>query len=570
MNTISLFSHLQKDISRSLVLDMVIVVGLVLVAWLAFYVTPEFAANLAQDGGDFAVPAVNLLERGRLVDSAYGHEFPPLHPPGMPLLLVPAYMLFGHAFGNGIYPILGCALVTIVLTYAIGRRLGGRLCGAFAALFLITHYGFWQYSQKIMSEVPSTLLGIAVLALLLPTREQKRPGFVCFTAGCLLGLAVTLRPDNVLLLGPAVLLLAWEGAWRKRLWRVGLCLAGLAPFIVGLAVYDQVTFGSPWRTGYRYWGGGMDDKLPSFSVENVTLAGVMWRHGITKPMGGILEGNGVFYAKSLLSETDTSRIFGHPLYWQLPGRSLYQTLVLLRTALGVIGLLACLAAWRTNSLRRHFLLWLVGTAAVYVGFFLLFWWQEERYIMRVAPAYCLANAIGVTTLFNTWSAKGVRTLVAILVGILIIAFAFFNWQMGFPSGNDLHAYDTLTQAARQIESNAVVVSNFEPVRVDAYLIRGTHRIAVPLSPELGLAMYVGGDTTPTWLRPFVASEDPEQLRELIQSGKPVYWLIDDPWSGRSSPALYTLEQSFRLQVLATANVNGRGEQPYFGRIYNQP
>ena len=570
MNTISLFSNLKKDISRSLVLDMAIVVGLVLVAWLAFYVTPEFAANLPQDGGDFAVPAVNLLERGRLVDTAYGHEFPPMHPPGMSLLLVPAYLLFGHALGNGIYPLLACALAAIVLTYVIGRKLAGRLCGSLAALFLITHYGFWQYSQKIMSEVPSVFLAMAVLALLLPIRKQKRPGLVCLAAGCLLGFAVTVRYDNFLLLAPAVLLLAWEGAWRERIWRVGLCLAGLAPFIIGLAVYDQVTFGSPWRTGYRYWGGGVDARLPSFSIENVTQAGVMRRHGITTRVGGIIEGNGVFYAKSLLSESDTSRIFGHPLYWQLPGRSIYQTLVLLRTALGVMGLLVCVAAWQTHPWRRQFLLWLAGTAAVYLGFYLLYWWQEERYFMRVVPAFCLANAIGATILLNTCSAKGARTLVAILVGALIAAFAFYNWQMGFPSGNDLHAYETLTQAARQMESNAVVVSNFEPLRVDAYLIRGTDRIAVPLTPRSALAMFVGNDTTPTLLRPFVASEDPERLRELIRSGKPAYWLIDDPWSGQPTAALTTLQQLFRLQVLATANVNGGGEQPYFGRIYNLP
>ena len=72
----------------------------------------------------------------------------------MALLLIPAYVLYGHFLGNGIYAILLCALGTIALTYFIGVKLGGRWCGCFAALFLITNYGFSQYSQKIMTDVP--------------------------------------------------------------------------------------------------------------------------------------------------------------------------------------------------------------------------------------------------------------------------------------------------------------------------------------------------------------------------------------------------------------------------------
>jgi len=101
---------------------------------------------------------VNLLERGTLVKTAYGHDFPPAHPFGVSLLLVPVYALAGHFFGTGVYAILFCALGSIVVTYIVGVRLGGRWCGSLAALFLTTHYGFWQYSQKIMSEVPSVFL----------------------------------------------------------------------------------------------------------------------------------------------------------------------------------------------------------------------------------------------------------------------------------------------------------------------------------------------------------------------------------------------------------------------------
>ena len=100
--------------------DVLIALGLALLASFAFWAAPRFAGNLPQDGPDYAIPAVNLLERGRLVVSAYGHDFPPSHPPGMPLLLLPAYILFGHMLGNGIYAILFCSIATVALTYFIG------------------------------------------------------------------------------------------------------------------------------------------------------------------------------------------------------------------------------------------------------------------------------------------------------------------------------------------------------------------------------------------------------------------------------------------------------------------
>jgi len=570
VRAIPLSSNLKTDVFNSRLFDVVIIFGLLLLAWLTFYVTPEFAANLPQDGIDYAMSAVNLLERGHPVISAYGHDFPSEHPFGTSLLLLPAYMILGHGLGNGIYSLLLCALATITLTYAIGMRLGGRLCGCFAALFLVTHYGFWEYSQKIMSEVPSALLATAALALLLTRPSGKRAGLTRAAAGAVIGFAVLVRYDNILLLTPAILLLPWGGTWRENMRSAGSLLVGLAPFLIILAVYDQTMFGRPWRTSYHCWGADMDSKHQTFSVDYVTRAGFMRLRGIDEPFPGntILEGNGTFYLKSLLAESDTTRIFGHPLYWQLPGRAIYQTLALVRTILGVIGLVACLAAWRTNLPRGRFATWLIVSTVLYVGFLLPISTQEERHLLRLVPLFCLANAIGVTILLAQWPTKAGRAVVMVLASAVIGAFAFYNWQMGFPSGSDLHVYETLTGAARQIESNAVVISNFDPTRVDAYIIRGTDRISLPLSRERPIHLFLGDDLTPTALEPFIASEDPERVRTLLHSGRPVYWLIDNPWSGRPSPELKALGQSFRLQVLATASVNGEVERPYFGRVHD--
>ncbi len=561
---------LKRNITNPLVLDVLILVGLGLLAMKAFYTTPEFAANLPQDGVDFAVPARNLLERGQYVLSAFGHDFPPQHPFGMSFLLMPVYALCGHALGNGVYAILLCALGTIALTYFIGVKLGGRLCGSFAALFLITNYGFWQYSQKIMSEVPSTFFMTAVLALLLSIRGRKRPALICLAAGALIGLAVTIRYDSIMVI-PSALLLLWEGPWTDRLRRMAFAMLGLAPWIMGLAVYHEARFGSPLRTGYSlYTTGYKDSAHPMFSTRYITTSSFLKTREIEARFAGIVEGNGVFYAKSLLSEADTTRVFGHPAYWQLPGRRIYQALALLRTALGIIGVLACLPAWRPNYFRQGFLLWSATSLLISVSLYLLYFWQEERFLMRLVPLFCLANGIGLSEVFEQWSSKAFRTALIVTSSILLAIFAFYNWQMGFPNGNDLHLYTTLTQASGQMESNAVVVTNFDPWRSDAYLIRNTDRIAIPLVREKGVSLFVNGTSSQISLHPFVALEHPERLLEFLNVGRPVYWLINNPWSGQSFSDFNALQKSFRLQVLATASVNGGEDLPYLGRVYKLP
>jgi hypothetical protein len=105
-------------------------------------------------------------------------------------------------------------------------------------------------------------------------------------------------------------------------------------------------------------------------------------------------------------------------------------------------------------------------------------------------------------------------------------------------------------------------------RFNSYVIQGTQRMAVPLSPDNGRVVFVGRDARPTVLHPFTAVESPDRLRELVDSGRPVYWLINNPWSGEPLRELDVLERSFRLQVLATVNYHGGSDQPYFGRVRN--
>ncbi len=553
--------------------DIQIALALALLASCLFWTTPRFAASLPQDAADYAIPAVKLLEHGRLVLSAYGRDFPPMHPPGISLLLAPAYVLFGHFLGNGIYAVLLCSVSTIALTYIIGVKLGGRLCGCSAALFLVSNYCFWQYSQKIMSEVPTTFFGVVVLALCLTIRDWKRSGLVCLAIGATIGFAVTIRNDNILLLAPAALLLAWEGARQERLQRLWFSLVGMAPFLIGLAAYNQVTFGHPWQTGYHYWSGAGNINQPGFSVGYITKSGFMRLQGIKPANNQVVYGNGTLYLGSLLNQADTTQIFRLPVHKLSPFTRLYQTEALLRTALGAIGLLACLVGWRTNSLRQRFFVWLVLITFAYVGFYSMYFYRDERFLLRLVPAFCLANGLGVEALLAKWPSWRARAALLVAVGAQIVGFMLWDVGIGLPPGEQFENHQALTFLSSKIEANAVVVSNFNPFLVDAYLIHGTHRIAVPLGTNSETRAFIGDDSTSTIFSPFVASRDPERLRELLHSGLPVYWLIDRPWQHQPASDDYselnTLAQSFDVLLLGTVEFRSQDYQPLFGRIVDK-
>jgi hypothetical protein len=204
----------------------------------------------------------------------------------------------------------------------------------------------------------------------------------------------------------------------------------------------------------------------------------------------------------------------------------------------------------------------------------MYFYRDERFLLRLVPAFCLANGLGVTALFAKWPSWRVRSAVLVAVGAQIVGFMLWNVRIGLPPGEQFENYQALTFLTSKIEANAVVVSNFNPFLVDAYLIHGTHRIAVPLGTNCETRAFIGDDSTPTIFSPFVASRDPERLRELLHSGLPVYWLIDRPWSHQPASDDYselnTLAQSFDVLLLGTVEFRSEDYRPLFGRIVDKP
>ena len=191
-------------------IDLLILTGLLYFGLIYLHGSPQLAANLPWDGDSYAIPIVNFLDGYGFGCEMYGQVCQSVHPPGMGLILLPSYLLFGHFIGNGVYSIQFAALATIILLYFIGKIFGGRLLGAFAALFFASLQNVRIHSTVIMSEIPTCFILTAMFALLLFLRKREH-ALVYIFLGTLLGLAIAVRIDSVLLILPTALVLCYGG-----------------------------------------------------------------------------------------------------------------------------------------------------------------------------------------------------------------------------------------------------------------------------------------------------------------------------------------------------------------------
>jgi len=564
-------------------LDGLLLVPLLILSFSYLYASPEFAANLPQDAVDFVLPALNLVEHGSLATTCYGQHPPPAHPFGMPLLLAPAYLIFGHFPGNGIYSILFFALGAVTTVYFIGRRLGGRVCGCFAALFLVTHNGFRKYAAKIMSEVPSIFLLALILLWMLRLRGRSRTSWGYCGIGTLVGLAIAVRWDNALVLVPTFALLVHD-SWKCSLKRGVYVGIGLILWLVALGFYNYAHFGSPLRTGYHYWGNAGTETVPLFSFRYATARGYWRTRGYSERFIQANNGNLLLLLKTLLNQADMTRTFNNPSRWDnIPGRYTYQALVIARTLLGFAGLAWCIRL-RRKLPSADAALWFTSLSMVMILFYTFYSWQEERFLLRLVPFFCVFDAMSpavIRAITEKWPSSNRMAAAfcghALICG-LICLLTYLSASGLVPQGDDnLHLYQAMHSTSSITESNAVVVTDWDPFRPDLYIIQGTQRTLIPLSKDARA--------------PFAASEEPEKLIALSRQGRPIYLLLHDPASpselgmrhrgprimlaiayyNASTGGLDTLAKYFQYEPLLTyKDRNGQPLWPYLFKLHARP
>jgi hypothetical protein len=247
-------------------------VGAAAAALLAYYVLLSRHTCFAVGGSDSAgyANAAKGLWRGPLVvpieglerfdlPASFGSVFTPLgyvllpgrramaplYPIGFPL----HFALAGSLFGWERAPYLVspfAAVLCLILMYAIGRELGlSRWAAAAGAVLLAACPILIFQAVQPMSDVTATLWVLAAVLASLKTRRDRR---WATAAGFALGVAVLVRPLDLLALLPLAIALPLE---RRGL--VFFVLGAIPPAMFFFA-YNNTCFGSPFETGYSMTG----------------------------------------------------------------------------------------------------------------------------------------------------------------------------------------------------------------------------------------------------------------------------------------------------------------------------
>lgn len=159
-----------------------------------------------------------LMGDGAALLRAYVAQFP--HTIGFPLLLAPVFRLFGASVWVAQCVNLAFSMGSVILLYAIGRRIGGRGTG----LIAMTLAAFWPsqvlYSTMVATEPSFSFLLLAAfwasqVALAPRDKPLLRIALLLLT-GVLLGIAGGIRPTAVLMLIAIAAALVAAGPRHKR------------------------------------------------------------------------------------------------------------------------------------------------------------------------------------------------------------------------------------------------------------------------------------------------------------------------------------------------------------------
>lgn len=332
-------------------------------------------------------------------DQATGRMVP-TYPSGLPLLLLAASRAVGWEQAATLVNLV-TAFTAALLLWLVARRLGLSRLWAFAGTAiwlccpLVVHF-----SLQPMSDMPATALSLAAIWSALKAREHR--GW-SIGVGAAVGMAVLVRPTNLLLVVPVLYLLGLD--WRRA---AGLVLGGL-PFAIFLSIYNLALYGRILTTGY----GNID---------------------------------------SLLSLEFVPHNIAHFAKWTV---ILFTPIILLAVAL----------PWsRVASLRtkRLIALWVVTIVGFYFFYFHTgeTWWYL-RFILPAFPALLIAALLVLGPLVARLDSRLARTAAALLL-VSLVLFSEARWNRKLETTaigqNDRAYYDAANWMKVNLAPDSVVAA----------------------------------------------------------------------------------------------------------------
>jgi len=454
-------------------LIFLILIAILTLAFYLRYIDPIKRADLPSiDAHLYSISAYNLYKYHAYSYKLMGQFYPPIHPFGYPLMIIPFYMIFGSQPYNAVYCSLFFSLLSIVFIYLIGKKVANKLTGIVAALFLTLCPLHIIYGKKIMAESLSTFLYLFVFWLFLKAiePEQKRNVSLLLLMGLIIGFGLSVRYAN-LLIYPVIfvsLLYARNRNFKLSVREGAIVSLGVIIALIPLLLYNLHAYGSPLTNGYEYWNMKGDFSLKSFAYPSD-------KAGIAK------QGNFIAYLSALLG---IDKHF-YPL-------AMFPLIL-------IGGFSIVLKNKKVISTSKILLMFTMAITAFQLLFYSLYRFQRYRFFLEIVPFLLLVGAYSVVGNVPwhkfKWLSK--RTLLSgVSCMLALVVMGQWGGQLYGAKAPALQnrGYGIIKEAYKYLENDAVVISHLDYFFAEHYLTANSERIFINAD-----ALHRGGWTHIAWL-----------------------------------------------------------------------
>jgi 4-amino-4-deoxy-L-arabinose transferase-like glycosyltransferase len=517
-----------------------VTLAVALVAAAIVYTPRAWVSDLGPmpDAGEYAMSARNLAHLHGFVIELLGREYPPRYPPGFPLILAPVFWVPGATLASAIHVVAAFAVVAVLLTHALSRRLGGPVAGLLASGALVLRPVFVDWSHQVMTETATIAVATAIPVLLHHRAQRadtaRRPFLVA--TGLLCGAAILMRHANVVFVPAVAIAVMIDPRVRARPWRSVTALgAGPALALGALGFYDQVTFGSVARTGYHYWVPYWHTSL----AKAFSLAYAARQPGAVAlgPFGG--SANLVYYGAYLVSSVSSA--------W-----------FALAAARGAVVLVR-----RGNAGARSVVVYAGALTTFLYLTYGLYFYQSGRFMAPLIGMFAALTGVGIADALRQLgrhrelpvrtvtlaSAACLLALFGVIVEVRAVARRTYLAQRLVRGASEPAIAQPMSEAVaayeRTLPRGAVVVTGLPLTLLDPLVQRGIGVVGLARTRYWASPQF---DATP------VFPERTEEVARSIRAGIPVYTdaysLAMAPTDPRYGPARAAL-QKFRLRPVGT-------------------
>jgi 4-amino-4-deoxy-L-arabinose transferase-like glycosyltransferase len=167
--------------------------------------------------------------------------------PGYSVFLAIVYALSGADFRNAFVAQALLFAAMVVMLYAIGKRLSGRLTGVLAATLLALDPYMWEWTATSTTETLGSFANVAALLCLVELCKRPRSMKAAALFGVFIAIANIVRVFTLFFVGPAlvlILLLLHAPRWT-RVRQTTVVFGAIAGTLLPAVVYQYVSTGDP-------------------------------------------------------------------------------------------------------------------------------------------------------------------------------------------------------------------------------------------------------------------------------------------------------------------------------------